>query len=207
MPDRKGCVPREAPGHAAAGNSPLEGEATHICLRTAMACPPAASTSWERGGGCKPGPSTHAGRVWPPSVDHGTEAQPRAAGQASRGQERGAELGVQLEEYPSPRQALARPSLGMIWAGRFPAGFCIRLPVPAAALEPRCPLPVCRDSPRFSKPAPRRHVWEEAAGSAFFRYGSDKTAQTGDFPRQFDLNFKPLQLSLSRATWGSRGRE
>lgn len=204
MLDRRGCVPGEAPGHAVAGNSPLEGEATHICLHTAMACPLAASTLWERGGGCKPGLSSHTGRVWPPSVD---QAQPRAAGQASRGQEQGAELGDQLEEYPSPRQALARLSLGMIWAGRFPAGFCIRPLVPAAALAPRCPLPVCRDSPHFSKPAPRHHVQEEAAGSAFFRYGSDKTAQTRDFPRQFGLNFKPLQLSLSRATLGSRGRE
>lgn len=147
MPDGRGCVPGEAPGHAAAGNSPLEGEATHICLRTAMACPLAAGTPWERGGGCKPGPSSRTGRVWPPSVDHGAEAQPRAAGQASRGQERGAELGDQLEEYPSPRQALAGPSPGMIWAGRFPAGFRIRPPVPAAALAPRCPLPVSGTAP------------------------------------------------------------
>lgn len=42
------------------------------------------------------------------------------------------------------------------------------------------------------------------AGSAFFRYGRDKTTQTRDFPRQFGLNFKPLLLSLSGAMWGSQ---
>lgn len=71
---------------------------------------------------------------------------------------------------------------------------------------PTCPLPTCRDSPCFSKLAPRCHVQEEAVGSAFFRYGRDKTAQRGDFPRQFGLNFKPLLLSLSRATLCSQGR-
>jgi len=44
-------------------------------------------------------------------------------------------------------------------------------------------------------------------GSAFFRYGGDKAAPAGDFPRQFGLNFKPLLLSLSGATLGSQGRE
>lgn len=80
-------------------------------------------------------------------------------------------------------------------------------PVPVAAPLLRCPSHTCRDSPCFSKPAPRHHVQEEAAGSAFFRYSRVKTAQIGDFPQQFSLNFKPLVLSLSRATLGSQGRE
>lgn len=32
VPNRRGFVPGEAPGHGAVGNSPREGEATHICL-------------------------------------------------------------------------------------------------------------------------------------------------------------------------------
>lgn len=95
----------------------------------------------------------------------------------------------------------------MIQAGRFPAGFCIWPPVPVVAPLLRCPLHTCRDSPGSSKPVPRHHVREEAAGSAFFRYSRVKTAQTRDFPRQFSLNFKPRVLSLSRATLGSQGRE
>lgn len=205
--DRRGYIPGEASGHAMAENSPLEGEATHICLCTAMRCPLTASAPWGRGGGCELGPRVPMGRVCLPSADHGAGTRPRGPGQASWGQEQGAELGDQLQEYPSPRRALAGPSPGMIWAGRFPAGFCIRPLVPVAAPALRCPLPACRDSPCFSKPAPRHHVREEAAESAFFRYGRNKTAQTGDFPRQLGLNFKPLLLSLSRATLCSQGRE
>lgn len=190
-----------------AGNSPLEGEATHICLRTTMGCPLAAGAPRGRGGGCELGLSSPTGRVWRLSVDHGARAQPRCPGQASWGQEQGAELEDLLQEYPLPQHTLAGPGLGMILAGRFPAVFCIRPTVPAVAPALRCPLPACRDSPRFSKPTPRHHVQQEAEGSAFFRYCRDKTAQIGDFPRQYGLNFKPLQLSLSRAMPGSRGRE
>lgn len=137
-------------------------------------------------------------------MDHRTGAQPRGPGQPSWGQERGAELGDELQKSPSPQRALASPSLGTIRAGRFPTGFCH---IPTMAPAPRCPLPACRDSPCFSKPTPGRHVQKKAAGSAFLRYGRDKTAQTRDFPRQFGLNFKPLLLSLSRAARGSRGRK
>lgn len=165
--DRRGCIPGEAPDHTVAGNSPLEGEATHICLRTTMGCLLAASGPRGRGGGCELGPSSPMGRVQLPSVDHGAGTQTSGPGQASWGRERGAEPGDQLQEYPSPRRLLTGPSPGMIQAGRFPAGFCIRPPVPAAAPAPRCPLPACRDSPCFSKPTPRHHVREEAVGSAF----------------------------------------
>lgn len=79
--------------------------------------------------------------------------------------------------------------------------------VPVVAPQLRCPLHTCRDSPCFSKPAPRHHVREEAAGSAFFRYSRVKTAQIRGFPQQFSLNFKPPVLSLSRASLGSQGRE
>lgn len=129
--------------------------------------------------------------------DHGAEAQPRGPAQ---------EQGNQLQQQPSPHQAFADPSQGMIRAGRVPAGFCIRPPVPVATPLLSCPLHTCRDSPCFSRPAPRHHVREEAAGSAFFRYSRVTTARIGDFPWQFSLNFKPLVLSLSRATLGSQGR-
>lgn len=118
VPNRRGFVPGEAPGHGAVGNSPREGEATHICLPLhSHGVPPHCQHSQGRGGGCKQGPCSPMGRVWPPSVDHGAKAQPRGPAQ---------EQGNQLQEYPSLHQAFADPSLGMIRAGRFPAGFCIR---------------------------------------------------------------------------------
>lgn len=57
VPNRRGFIPGEAPGHTAAGNSPLEGEATHICLCITVGCPLATGAPQGRAGGCEPGHS------------------------------------------------------------------------------------------------------------------------------------------------------
>lgn len=54
VPNRRGFIPGEAPGHTSAGNSPLEGEATHICLCITVGCPLATGAPQGRAGGCQP---------------------------------------------------------------------------------------------------------------------------------------------------------
>lgn len=55
--------PGKPPGHAAAGNSPLEGEATHPRLPPHRhGVPLTAGTPRGRGGGCEPGPSSPMGQ-------------------------------------------------------------------------------------------------------------------------------------------------
>lgn len=63
MPDRRGCIARETPGHTIAGNFLLEGEATHIYSHTAMGSPLAASSPRGKGRGCEPDTSGLKNRV------------------------------------------------------------------------------------------------------------------------------------------------
>lgn len=82
VPNRRGFIPGEAPGHVAAGNSPLEGEATHICLPLhSHGVPSQCQHAQGRGGGCRQGPCSPMGRVWPPS---GTMGQRHSQGARPR---------------------------------------------------------------------------------------------------------------------------
>lgn len=185
VPNRRGFIPGEAPGHTAAGNSLLEGEATHICLCITVGCPSPLVLPRAGQGAVSQGtalPRGLTGRVWLPTADHGAGAQPRGPGHARGGHERGAELRHWLQEHPSPRQALAGPRHNVIRAGRFPAGFCIRPLVPQWHLCQHVLCPLAGTAPVSPNCLPgatcRRRLWDlPFSGTAEIRLLREGTFQ------------------------------